>query len=247
MFAISGKVATGVRLGSEAQVYRVLAILEELPAAEEAVQLINTSNGLQVWFRGPQPLGNFLTAWCAHGHNQSITTVTLYPQSTYVAITPDDMLAVQELHLASEGMDTESMCPTCRGKGIQPISTSAEQERYGNPTRAIRFFCARCNIVADRVELPPLAECPVPYEVWTSLRKIPPGTAPLLARPVDYETLVEIVRRLKEGKAPGCDGFLREFYKYGPPSLIVLLQAAINATLAQKPRCTSDDGLSTCW
>jgi hypothetical protein len=77
---------------------QVLAILEELPAAEEAVQLINTSNGLQVWLRGPQPLGNFLTAWCAHGHNQNITTVTLYPQSTYVAITPDDMLAVQELH-----------------------------------------------------------------------------------------------------------------------------------------------------
>jgi hypothetical protein len=40
------------------------------------------------------------------------------------------------------------------------------------------------------------------------------------------------VRRLKEGKAPGCDGFLREFYKYGPPSLIVLLQAAINAFIA---------------
>jgi hypothetical protein len=60
------------------------------------------------------------------------------------------------------------------------------------------------------------------------LRKIPPGTAPLLARPVDYETLVEIVCRLKEGKAPGCNGFLREFYKYCPPSLIVLLQAAIN-------------------
>ncbi len=149
MFAISGKVATGVRLGSEAQVYRVIAILGELPAAEEAVQLINTSNGLQVWFRGPQLLGNFLTAWCAHGHNQNITTVTLYPHSTYVAITPDDMLTVQELHLALEGMDTELMCPTCRGKGIQPISTSAEQERYGNLIRAIRFFCARCNIVVD--------------------------------------------------------------------------------------------------
>jgi ribonuclease HI len=64
------------------------------------------------------------------------------------------------------------------------------------------------------------------------LRKIPPGTAPLLARPVDYDTLLAIVRRLKDGKAPGCDGFLREFYKYGPPALIALLQAAINAFIA---------------
>ncbi len=54
----------------------------------------------------------------------------------------------------------------------------------------------------------------------------------MLARPVDFETLVEIVRRLKEGKAPGCDGFLRELYKYCPPSLILLLQAAINAFIA---------------
>jgi hypothetical protein len=54
-FAISGKVATGVRLGSAGQVALVLDILEELPAAGEAVQLLNTSNGLQVWFRGPGP------------------------------------------------------------------------------------------------------------------------------------------------------------------------------------------------
>ncbi len=40
------------------------------------------------------------------------------------------------------------------------------------------------------------------------------------------------MRRLKDGKAPGCDGFLREFYKYGPPALIALLQAAINALIA---------------
>jgi hypothetical protein len=62
MFVISGKVATGELLGSKEQADQVLTILEELPAAAEAVQLINTSNWLQVWFRGPQQLGNFLTA-----------------------------------------------------------------------------------------------------------------------------------------------------------------------------------------
>jgi hypothetical protein len=50
MFAISGKVETGVRLGTAGQVALVPNILEELPAAGEAVQLLDTSNGLQVWF-----------------------------------------------------------------------------------------------------------------------------------------------------------------------------------------------------
>jgi hypothetical protein len=81
MFAISGKVATGVILGTEPQTAQVLDIVAELPAAGEAVQLINTSNGLQVWFRGPQPLGNFITAWCAQGHNKDISIDTLYPQT----------------------------------------------------------------------------------------------------------------------------------------------------------------------
>ena len=86
----------------------------------------------------------------------------------------------------------------------------------------------------DQVELPPLADCPVPLEVWKSLRKIPPGTAPLLARPVDFDTLLAIVRRLVEGKSPGSDGFLRELYKYGHAALITRFQAAINAFIAGK-------------
>ena len=176
----------------------VLDVLTKLPEAGAVVKLLGTSYGLQAWFRGPQSLGSFLVSWCGHEHTQDIAIVMLYPQSTFVAITPDDMLAVQELHLASEGMDTVSICPTCKGREIQPISTSEKCQRYGNPNRAIRFCCARYQKVVDEVELPPPAECPVPLEVWKSLRKIPPGTAPLLSS-VEFNTVLVIVRRLVKG------------------------------------------------
>ena len=87
MFAISGEVATGARLGTAGQTARVLGFLEQLPAAGKAAQLLDTSKGLPVWFRGPQPLGNFLAAWCANGHNPNFDIVMLYPQCTYVAVT----------------------------------------------------------------------------------------------------------------------------------------------------------------
>jgi len=61
---------------------------------------------------------------------------------------------------------------------------------------------------------------------------------------VDFDTLLAIVRRLVEGKSPGSDGFLREFYKYGPTALIALLQAAINAFIAgQDPTVNPEEWL----
>ncbi len=107
-----------------------------------------------------------------------------------------------------------------------------ECQQYRNQNRVIRFFCARCRRVVHQVELLPLPACPVPLEVWKSLWRIPPGTAPLLAKPVDFDTLLAIVRRLVDGKSPGSDGFLQELYKYCLTSLITLLQTAINAFIA---------------
>jgi hypothetical protein len=78
-------------------------VLIKLQEVEAVVKLLGTSYGLQAWFKGPQPLGNFLVTWCGHEHTHDFDIAMLYPQSTFVAITPDDMLAVQELHLASEG------------------------------------------------------------------------------------------------------------------------------------------------
>ena len=69
-----------------------------------------------------------------------------------------------------------------------------------NPNQAVRLFFAGCRRIVDQLELPPLAECPVPLKVWKSRWRIPPGTAPILAKPVDFETLLAIMRRLVEGK-----------------------------------------------
>jgi hypothetical protein len=63
---------------------------------------------------------------------------------------------------------------------------------------------------------------------WICRTAAPPASLPVHRTP----GTPGIVRRLKDGKAPGCNGFRREFYKYGPPALIVLLQAAINAFIA---------------
>jgi hypothetical protein len=91
MFAITGKVATGVRLGTEGQMEAVLDVLTKLQVVEAVVQLLGTAYGLQAWFKGPQPLGNFLAAWCGYEHTHDFDIAMLYPQSTFVAITPDDI------------------------------------------------------------------------------------------------------------------------------------------------------------
>ena len=47
MFAISGKVATGLRLGTEGRMEAVLDVLTKLQEVEAVVQLLGTSYGLQ--------------------------------------------------------------------------------------------------------------------------------------------------------------------------------------------------------
>jgi len=118
---------------------------------------------LQIWFRGPRALGDFLVQWCACASplkGQSIRT--LAPQSTYVAIVPDDILAVQELHMASEGMDSGSICAGCAKPGVTPIVVSARNQAHGNPNRAVRFFCHHCCSVHDATR------CTVKKSMWTN-------------------------------------------------------------------------------
>ena len=234
MFELSGKVAVGVRLGEHEQEELVLTTLTRLPAVEKAVKLCGASAGLQIWFRGPQALGDFLVAWCALAESRSISMTTLCTCHEYLAVTPEDMLSIQELHLSSEGMDTASICLYCRKPGLQPISTTAAHQQFGNPQRAIRFLCTRCRRVMDQVDLLPLPPCPLPPQVQESMRRIPLGTAPLIARPLDYDALVSIVKQLLYGKMPGCDLFPRELYRHAPPPLLMRLLAAINAFIEGK-------------
>ena len=141
------------------------------------------------------------------------------------------MLSVQEWHMVSEGMDTYSVCPTCQAKGLHVISTTATHQRFGNPTRAVRFFCEQCQSVCDEPALSPMPPCPIPEQVLAEMRRIPAGTPPLLNRPVGFETLERCRRKQPNGRAPGEDGIPREFCKYGPLALLELYWKATNAFL----------------
>ena len=244
MWGVSGPVALGVGIWtSGAENQAVLEFLSKLSSTGDVQRLIGRPSEIQLWFRGPRPLGDFLLQWCTISHRwRHLRLRTLNPPGQYLAILPDDMLAVQELHLATEGMDSESICPQCRMPGVRPIVTGAQKQLHGNPGRAVRFLCVKCGSVHDDVMVADLPPCPVPLEVWQALRKIPSDSPPLICRPVDFSTLEECVRRLPNDKSPGTDGIPYEYYKHGPPELLELLRAAINAYLrGDTPSVDSSD------
>ncbi len=148
---------------------------------------------------------------------------------------PDDMLSVQEGFMASEGMDTYSVCPTCQAKGLHVLSTSAIQQKFGNPNRAFRFFCEQRQSVrvCDEPAVTPLppSSCLIPKQVMDAMRRIPAGSLPLinrLNRTIDFEALERRARRQPNNKAPGEDGQPREFCKHGPTELLELYWKATN-------------------
>ncbi len=117
----------------------------------------------------------------------------LQPRSQYVALRPDDILAVQEWHMASEGMDTYSVCPACRAKDLKVLSVTTDYQQFGNWTRAVKIFCEQCQSLHDQVAVAPMPPCPIPLGLLEALRKIPFGTMPLLSRLIDFETLEQCV------------------------------------------------------
>ena len=123
------------------------------------------------------------------------------------------------------------MCPRCGNKSLYVLSARAKDLRFGNPHRAVRYFCGQCQTIHDQVAIEPLPPCPLPAELLESLRKIPNGSQPLLSRPVDLDTVERTARSQALDKSPGSDGVPRELYKYGTSSLFVLLWRAFNAYL----------------
>ena len=215
MWGVAGQIGLGLsfEICGERQT-TLLEYLLTLPTAEGIVSVEGSDFALRIWFRGPRVMGDFLTCWCSlQPPFEKPLVRSLVPSELYVAIIPDDILAVQELHLAREGMDSESICPGCRKPGVQPIVTSAAAQPFGNPKRAVRFFCQQCCSVHDDVDLAELPPCPIPWQVWQEMRRIPPGLGPLICRPVDMETLENTVRRLRNDLSMGTDGIPREFYK----------------------------------
>ena len=133
MWALSGPAPLGIKqiVGRKEQA-NLLEFLYMLPESREIVRISNGQQDLQFWFRRPRLLGDFLNRWCSAHHSRSGSILhVLTPQPQFVAIVPDDMLAVQELHMAREGMDSESICPICSAKGIQPIVTSSTAQQFG--------------------------------------------------------------------------------------------------------------------
>ena len=237
MWGISGAAPLGISLTvSDTQHPLVLAHIQTLSAAVEIVRILADSTTLQIWLRGPRALGDLLSQWCRDDHAWSNTPICIIPSSQpYVAIIPDDMLAVQELHMAREGMDSGSICLRCKARGIQAIVASASLQPCGNPQRAVRFFCGSCRTVSDHVDLAPLPPCPIPWAVWRDMQKIPSTSVPLVSREIDFDTLETCARRMPCDKSPGSDGIPREYYKYGPTVLLQRLRTAINAYISGQP------------
>ena len=161
MWGVSGPVELGVSIMAACDSHnKLLEFLSTMDTVECVQRLVGGSSDIQLWFRGPRPLGDFLTQWCTLHHAwRNVRLRTLAPAPQYVAIVPDDMLAVQELHMATEGMDSMSVCMSCRQPGVSPIVTKAVGQQNGNEKRAILFFCSGCISVHNDVGI---ADLPLP-------------------------------------------------------------------------------------
>ena len=235
MWGLQGVVPLGVRVAANSiQQGPLLEFLWTLPESQAIVQISGGQHFLQLWFRGPRALGDFVGQWCGVDHAWASLDFELLPSHhDYVAIVPDDMLAVQEVYMASEGMDSESVCFACGVRGVQPIVTTGNAQPCGHPRRRISYFCCKCRSVHDNVGLAPMPPCPVPLDIWNSMRRIDPKSEPLLARPVDSTTFREkYAAKLSVNKSPGSDRQPREYCKYGPPIFQEYVRHAVNAVLA---------------
>ena len=235
MWGLQGAFPLGVRVAANSiQQGPLLDFLWTLPESQAIVQISGGQHVLQLWFRGPRALGDFVGQWCGVDHAWAFLELQLLPSHhDYVAIVPDDMLAVQEVYMASEGMDSESVCFSCGIRGVQPIVTTGDAQPCGHPRRRISYFCCKCRSVHDNVGLAPMPPCPVPLDLWNSMRRINPKSEPLLARPVDSTTFREkYAAKLSVNKSPGSDRQPREYCKYGPPIFQEYVRHAVNAVLA---------------
>ena len=83
----------------------LLVLLKSAEGVDDIAHLSGCSQGLTLWFTGPRKAGDFISRWCANAGSEGyISILPLKPPGQYVAIRPDDILAVQEWHTASEGM-----------------------------------------------------------------------------------------------------------------------------------------------
>jgi hypothetical protein len=222
MWGLSGPAVLGVAL--ELHVSRMedaLTLLRHMSSASRVVRIAVRAGGAPrvncpncscgfadqgrpgtSWSSGVR--GSTLVQWCKRIHDLGgVKLCPLFPPAHHVPTDPDDMLAIQEWHMASEGLDTESGCPKCQSGNIQPITVTADNEPCGNPGRAVRYFCFNCNSVHDTVRLNPLPPCPLPLSVLQAMRFAPAGTPAQISISVDQTTLEACALALGIGKSFG--------------------------------------------
>ena len=96
MWGISGTVILGVHVATEADQHVVtLNRILDMQASENIVHVEGGLTGVTMWFSGPRQAGDFIDSWCSTDHPLPLKALE------YVATRPDDMLAVQERHMAS--------------------------------------------------------------------------------------------------------------------------------------------------
>ena len=126
MWEVAGQVSSGISFNTcrENSVPLLACVLAE---NRRVVNAEGLGSSLDIWFRGSRSLGDFLACCCSSKpsfHKPIVRTVV--PSKICVAIVPDYILAVQELLLAGENMDSESSYPSSQKTRLESIVTSAK-------------------------------------------------------------------------------------------------------------------------
>mmetsp|Transcript_17317 Transcript_17317/g.47682 ORF Transcript_17317/g.47682 Transcript_17317/m.47682 type:complete len:474 (-) Transcript_17317:1074-2495(-) len=125
MWGLTARLPTGLSFtGPPEQAATVLSHMSHIMASRALNQLSCTAAGplvqLQVWIPSPRFVGDFLTAWSTDSTRPPCSLqITSHPEPVVVT-TAEDLLAVQELHLAQEGMDSFATCTHCGRAPVQP-------------------------------------------------------------------------------------------------------------------------------
>ena len=157
--------------------------------------------------------------------------VSLLSTGTQHVHTPPDKLVVWESHLAKEADATRTRCGGCHALGPVPISDNAAK-------RGIKHWCPTC---ADfcQPQVDPADYDEFPFSTAATPR-IAADATETLRGVISREDLVYRISQLSRGKAPGEDGFVYEFLKDGPPSLIDAVLEAVNALLTRQANVPHD-------
>ena len=144
-----------------------------------------------------------------------------------VVTTAHDRLVVIEYNLALEGTAKKSLCPSCRGSALLPVSVQR------NGARTMSTWCQDCCgmvvPVVDAVEYEHLLFMPASAVI----PRIPSAAQESLRDPVSAEDLEFLLGQLPNGKAAEIP---YELWKRAPEAIKECLRECLNEILVQKAR-----------